>query len=54
MGVHIDFAPVIDVNNNPNNPVINFRSFGENKYKVANYGIQYMRGLQDNGSNCLC
>ncbi|HOZ50337.1 MAG TPA: glycoside hydrolase family 3 N-terminal domain-containing protein [Chitinophagaceae bacterium] len=49
MGVHIDFAPVIDVNNNPNNPVINFRSFGENKYKVANYGIQYMRGLQDNG-----
>lgn len=49
MGVHIDFAPVIDVNNNPNNPVINFRSFGENKIKVANYGIQYMRGLQDNG-----
>lgn len=49
MGVHIDFAPVIDVNNNSNNPVINFRSFGENKYKVANYGIQYMRGLQDNG-----
>ncbi len=49
LGVHIDFAPVIDVNNNPANPVINFRSFGENKYKVANYGIQYMRGLQDNG-----
>ena len=49
MGVHIDFAPVIDVNNNPKNPVINFRSFGENKTKVANYGIQYMRGLQDNG-----
>jgi beta-glucosidase-like glycosyl hydrolase/CubicO group peptidase (beta-lactamase class C family) len=49
LGVHIDFAPVVDVNNNPENPVINFRSFGENKYKVANYGIQYMRGLQDNG-----
>lgn len=49
MGVHIDFAPVVDINNNPNNPVINFRSFGENKFKVANYGIQYMRGLQDNG-----
>jgi beta-N-acetylhexosaminidase len=49
MGVHIDFAPVIDINNNPNNPVINFRSFGENKQKVSNYGIQYMRGLQDNG-----
>ncbi|GBL34490.1 beta-hexosaminidase [Filimonas sp.] len=49
MGVHVDFAPVVDVNNNPNNPVINFRSFGENKNKVANYGLQYMRGLQDNG-----
>ena len=49
LGVHINFAPVIDVNNNPNNPVINFRSFGENKNKVANWGIQYMRGLQNNG-----
>lgn len=49
LGIHIDFAPVIDVNNNPNNPVINFRSFGEDKNKVANYGNQYMRGLQDNG-----
>nr|MBP6315663.1 serine hydrolase [Chitinophagaceae bacterium] len=49
LGVHINFAPVVDVNNNPNNPVINFRSYGENKYKVANYGIQYMNGLQDNG-----
>jgi len=49
LGVHVDFAPVVDINNNPNNPVINFRSFGENKNKVANFGIQYMRGLQDNG-----
>jgi len=49
IGVHIDFAPVIDVNNNPANPVINARSFGENKYKVARMGIGYMRGLQDNG-----
>lgn len=49
MGVHIDFAPVVDINNNPANPVINFRSFGESKYKVANYALQYMRGLQDNG-----
>lgn len=49
LGVHIDFAPVVDVNNNPNNPVINFRSFGENKYKVARYALQYMKGLQDNG-----
>lgn len=49
LGVHVDFAPVVDVNNNPNNPVINARSFGENKYKVARLGIAYMRGLQDNG-----
>jgi beta-N-acetylhexosaminidase len=49
LGVHIDFAPVVDINNNPNNPVINFRSFGENKYNVSNYGIQYVKGLQDNG-----
>lgn len=49
MGVHINFAPVVDVNNNPKNPVINFRSFGENKQKVANYAIQYMRALQQNG-----
>lgn len=49
LGVHIDFAPVVDVNNNPNNPVINFRSFGENKFKVARYALQYMKGLQNNG-----
>lgn len=49
LGVHINFAPVLDVNNNPNNPVINFRSFGENKEKVARWGYQYMRGLQENG-----
>jgi len=49
LGVHIDFAPVVDVNNNPANPVINFRSFGEDKTRVARMGIAYMRGLQDNG-----
>lgn len=48
-GIQVDYAPVIDVNNNPNNPVINDRSFGEDKYKVAAFGIQYMKGLQDNG-----
>lgn len=47
MGIHVNYAPVVDVNNNPNNPVIGFRSFGEDKYKVAEHGIQYMRGLQD-------
>ncbi len=48
MGIHINFAPVVDVNNNPNNPVINFRSFGENKENVARKSIMYMRGMQDN------
>jgi beta-N-acetylhexosaminidase len=49
IGLQVNYAPVVDVNNNPNNPVINDRSFGEDKYKVANYGIQYMKGMQDNG-----
>ena len=49
LGIHMNFAPVIDVNNNPDNPVINSRSFGENKYKVAEKGIAYMKGMQDNG-----
>ena len=49
MGIQVNYAPVVDVNNNPNNPVINDRSFGEDKYKVAQFGIQYMKGLQDVG-----
>ena len=49
VGVHINFAPVIDVNNNPNNPVINDRSFGEDKYNVSKKGIEYMRGMEMNG-----
>lgn len=49
MGVHVDFAPDIDINNNADNPVINSRSFGENKVLVTEMGRAYMRGLQDNG-----
>ncbi|WP_128543088.1 glycoside hydrolase family 3 N-terminal domain-containing protein [Larkinella soli] len=49
MGIHVNFAPVVDVNNNPNNPVINFRSFGEDKEAVARKALAYMRGMQDNG-----
>lgn len=49
IGIHLNFAPCIDVNNNPKNPVINDRSFGEDKYRVAAKGIEYMRGMQDNG-----
>ena len=49
LGVHINFAPVVDVNNNPLNPVINVRSFGENPELVAQKGIMYMQGMQDAG-----
>ena len=49
LGVHISFSPDCDVNNNSKNPVIGSRSFGENKYKVAEKAIMYMKGLQDNG-----
>ncbi len=48
-GINVNYAPVVDINNNPNNPVINFRSFGEDKYKVALFGTQMMRGIQENG-----
>lgn len=47
VGVHVNFAPVVDVNNNPNNPVIFARSFGEDKKNVARKGIAYMKGMQD-------
>ncbi len=46
MGVHVNFAPVGDVNVNPNNPVINTRSFGENPQNVANKVIAYSKGLE--------
>lgn len=49
IGVHLNFAPVVDVNNNSNNPVINTRSFGEHPYPVAEKGIMYMLGMQQSG-----
>ncbi len=49
LGVNIDFAPDVDVNNNVMNPVINTRSYGEDKTWVAKMGVAYMRGLQSNG-----
>ncbi|HET6243381.1 MAG: serine hydrolase [Bacteroidetes bacterium] len=49
IGIHVNLAPVVDVNNNPANPVIGNRAFGENKYNVARKGIAYMKGMQDNG-----
>jgi beta-glucosidase-like glycosyl hydrolase/CubicO group peptidase (beta-lactamase class C family) len=52
IGVHMNFAPVVDINSNAENPVINSRSFGENKEKVARKAIMYMKGIQDNGLLC--
>lgn len=49
LGIQVNFAPDVDVNNNPGNPVINDRSFGEDRYKVALFGTQYMKGMQDVG-----
>ena len=47
IGIHVNFAPVVDINVNPKNPVIGVRSFGEDKYLVAEKGIAYMKGLQN-------
>jgi beta-N-acetylhexosaminidase len=49
LGINLNFAPVLDVNNNPDNPVIGVRSFGESPELVAEYGAQAVRGLQDAG-----
>lgn len=49
LGMHINLAPVADINNNPDNPVINFRSFGEDRNTVSRKVIMYIKGMQDNG-----
>lgn len=49
IGTQMNFAPVVDINSNPANPVINFRSFGEDPQQVAAKGAVYIRGLQDAG-----
>jgi beta-N-acetylhexosaminidase len=49
LGIHIAFAPVLDVNNNPKNPVNSLRSFGENPQLGAQLGVAFVRGIQDNG-----
>jgi beta-N-acetylhexosaminidase len=47
MGIQINFSPVLDINSNPANPVIGFRSFGENKFKVAQKGWALTKGMQN-------
>lgn len=49
LGMHVNFAPDADINNNPKNPVIGFRSFGDNKYNVTAKAGAYMKGMQENG-----
>jgi beta-glucosidase-like glycosyl hydrolase/CubicO group peptidase (beta-lactamase class C family) len=49
LGVHFDFAPVLDINTNPKNPIIGSRSFGENKVNVADKAIALMKGIQNQG-----
>ena len=48
MGINWDFAPVVDVNTNPNNPIIGNRSFGSDVNNVVNSALAYSNGLQDN------
>jgi beta-N-acetylhexosaminidase len=47
LGVNMNLAPVLDVNNNPKNPVIGVRSYSDDPIRVADYGIQYIKGLQN-------
>lgn len=49
MGIHVNFAPVLDVNDNPSNPVIGMRSFGESPERVTRLAIAYSKGLEDGG-----
>jgi len=49
LGMQMNLAPDADINNNPKNPVINYRSFGENKFNVATKTAAYMMGMQDGG-----
>jgi len=46
LGVHMNFAPALDVNNNPDNPIINVRSYSEDPEMVAQFGVEYIKGLQ--------
>jgi beta-N-acetylhexosaminidase len=49
-GVHWIFAPDADINNNPDNPIINVRSFGESAHEVARYVEEFIRGVEENGA----
>jgi len=48
-GIQYNLSPLADINNNPNNPVIGYRSFGENKEKVADFAVEYLKGMSEVG-----
>jgi beta-N-acetylhexosaminidase len=50
VGIHVPFAPVLDVNSNPDNPIINVRSFGEDPARVAELGAAFVRGIEEHGA----
>ena len=49
IGVNFILAPVLDINNNKDNPIINFRSYGDNPEIVSQYGLSFIKGIQDQG-----
>ncbi|MBK9334257.1 MAG: glycoside hydrolase family 3 protein [Ignavibacteria bacterium] len=49
IGIHQNYAPVLDINNNPDNPIINVRSYGEDPEIVSRLGVSFIKGLQDGG-----
>lgn len=49
LGIHYNFAPDVDINTNPRNPIIGNRSFGEDKYNVTNKALAFMNGMQSQG-----
>ncbi len=49
LGIHVNFAPVVDINTNPKNPIIGVRSYGEDKYNVAEKAIAFTQGMQGEG-----
>ena len=49
VGIHVPFVPILDVNNNPDNPIINVRSFGEDPELVARMGTAFVQGIQEHG-----
>ena len=50
LGVHFNFAPVVDINTNPKNPIIGNRSFGEDRDNVTEKGLAFMKGMQSTGT----